>query len=73
MLDRADFPSEGVRSFHAATMFLTEVSGERGDVCGLRRDEAVGVAVVVKPELERVVVVGFVVLYDAVVVGPVPV
>ena len=41
--------SEGVRSFHAATMFRTEVRGERGEVWGRRREEAVGVAVVVKP------------------------
>lgn len=48
-VERTDLPSEGVRSFHAATMLRTEVSGERGDVCGRRSDDAVGVAVVVKP------------------------
>jgi len=31
--------SEGVRSFHAATMLWTDVSGEQGDVCGRRRVE----------------------------------
>ena len=35
------FP-RGVRSFHAATMLRTEVRGERGDVCGRRKDETVG-------------------------------
>jgi hypothetical protein len=25
---------EGERLFHAATIFLTEVKGDRGDVCG---------------------------------------
>ena len=49
MLDRIDLLSDGVRSFHAATMLRTDVSGDRGDVCGRRREEAVGVAVVVKP------------------------
>lgn len=39
-----DFAREGVRSFHAATMLRTEVSGERGDACERRRDP-VGVSV----------------------------
>lgn len=30
--ERLDFPREGVRSFHAATILRTEVRGERGDV-----------------------------------------
>ena len=47
--ERADLPSDGVRSFHAATMLRTDVSGERGDVCGRRSEDAVGVAVDVKP------------------------
>lgn len=38
--------SEGVRSFHAATMLRTDVSGERGDVCGRRRVEVDGVMLV---------------------------
>ena len=29
----------GVRSFHNATMFLTEASGDRGEVCGLRNPD----------------------------------
>jgi hypothetical protein len=37
----ADFspvrPAAGVRSFHRLTIFRTDVSGERGDVWGLRR------------------------------------
>jgi hypothetical protein len=37
------FPSDGVRSFHAATMLRTDVRGERGDVCGRRKGETVGV------------------------------
>lgn len=69
LLDRTDLPRDGVRSFQAATMFLTEVSGDRGDVCGLRNEDAVGVAVVVKPELVKV----FVLVYELVAVGPVPV
>ena len=47
--ERTDLPSDGVRSFHAATMLRTDVSGERGDVCGRRSEDAVGVAVDVKP------------------------
>ena len=35
----------GVRSFHAATIFRTEVKGDRGDVCGRRSGDAVGVTV----------------------------
>jgi len=37
--------AKGVRSFQAATMLRTEVSGERGEVCGRRRGDAVGVPV----------------------------
>jgi hypothetical protein len=29
----------GVRSFHNATIFLTEASGDRGEVCGLRNPD----------------------------------
>ena len=29
----------GVRSFHSATIFLTEASGDRGEVCGLRNPD----------------------------------
>ncbi len=49
VFERTDLLRDGVRSFHAATMFRTDVSGDRGDVWGRRSDEAVGVAVVVKP------------------------
>lgn len=41
-VDDCAFPRAGVRSFHAATMFRTEVRGERGDVCGRRKDDTVG-------------------------------
>jgi hypothetical protein len=37
---------EGVRSFHAAIILRTDVKGERGDVCGRRREETVGVTLV---------------------------
>lgn len=43
--DLAVLLPSGVRSFHAATMLRTDVSGERGDVCGRRSDDAVGVPV----------------------------
>ena len=49
-----DFEREGVLSFHALTMFLTDVVGERGDRCGRRIEEAVGVTV---PEAEVKVLV----------------
>lgn len=49
VFERIDLLNDGVRSFHAATILRTEVSGERGEVCGRRREDAVGVAVVVKP------------------------
>ncbi len=39
----------GVRSFHALTMFLTDVGVERGECRGRRIEEAVGVAV---PEVD---------------------
>jgi hypothetical protein len=29
----------GVRSFHNATIFLTEASGDRGEVCGLHNPD----------------------------------
>ena len=39
----ADFSPDraavGVRSFHNATIFLTEASGDRGEVCGLRNPD----------------------------------
>lgn len=38
---------EGVRSFHAAIILRTDVKGERGEVCGRRREETVGVTLVV--------------------------
>lgn len=38
----AGFVRAGVRSFHAATMLRTEARGERGEVCGRRKDETVG-------------------------------
>ena len=47
-----DFVNEGVRSFQAATTFLTAERGERGECCG-RRMEAVGVAV---PDVYELVV-----------------
>lgn len=37
-------PETGVLSFHAATMFRTEVSGDRGEIfCGRLSEEPVGV------------------------------
>jgi hypothetical protein len=41
-----DFANDGVRSFHAATMFRTEVKGDRGEVLGRRREDG-GVSVTV--------------------------
>ena len=39
-----DLASDGVRSFHAATILRTEVNGERGEICCWgRRSEPVGV------------------------------
>jgi hypothetical protein len=35
----------GVRSFQAATIFRTELNGDRGEAWGRRRDDMVGVAV----------------------------
>ena len=37
----------GVRSLHVATIFRTEVRGDRGDVCGRRSGDTVGVTVAV--------------------------
>ena len=34
-----DRAADGVRSFHNATIFLTEASGDRGEVCGLRNPD----------------------------------
>ena len=42
-VDDCAFPRAGIRSFHAATMFQTEVRGERSDVCGRHKDETVRV------------------------------
>ena len=42
-VDDCVFPRAGIHSFHAATMFQTEVRGERGDVCSQCKDETVGV------------------------------
>lgn len=40
--DCAVSPKAGVRSFHAATRLRTDIRGERGDVCGRRKEETVG-------------------------------
>lgn len=37
---------DGVRSFHAEIILRTDIKGERGDVCGRRREETVGVTLV---------------------------
>lgn len=54
--ERPDLIVDGVLSFQAATILRTDVSGERGDVCGRRR-EPVGVSV---PEFVLVKVFVFV-------------
>ena len=43
--DDLGFDLAGVRSFHAATIFRTEVRGDWGDICGRRSGDAVGVTV----------------------------